>query len=244
MLVRTDLTHLDGILPKDEVHVWHTDVAGNRTIRELSDLLDAAEQERASRFKVSSARDQFVVAHGFLRIALGRYLQAEPRDLRFHTAEHGKPGLAGNQDLHFNLSHTDDAVIIAVTRAGQVGVDVERVRENLDPQELADRFFSRQESEWLRSQPAPERFSSFFACWTAKEAYIKACGGGLSMGLADFSVIPHQDREQLELQLHGKSNDRRRWSMWRLDLGPDLHSALAIEGQNVSLRLGRWSFQP
>ena len=66
--------------------------------------------------------------------------------------------------------------MIAVTRAGRVGVDVERIRENLDPLALGTRFFSPQESEWLRSQPMDQRFAAFFACWTAKEAYVKACG--------------------------------------------------------------------
>ena len=240
MLVRADLIHLDGSLAANEVHAWHTDVGGTPT-RPLLEILDAAERERVSRFKVSSARDQYVVGHGLLRIALGRYLRVNPPDIRFRAGPHGKPELDGTQNLSFNLSHTDDSVIIAVTRSGAVGVDVERVRKNLDPLDLATRFFSGQETAWLRSQPEPDRFASFFACWTAKEAYIKACGKGLSMGLGDFSLIP--DREEMELQIHGGSQNKRQWSAWRLSLAPDLRAALVAEGHNLVPRVGRWSYK-
>jgi len=121
---------------------------------------------------------------------------------------------------------------------------VERVRANLEPLELADRFFSRPEAEWLRAQPEAERIPAFFACWTAKEAYIKACGGGLSIPLAEFSVIPYSGRAELKLEVSGKPEDSMRWSIWQLDLGADLCSTLAVEGKNLTVRLGRTSGLP
>ncbi len=122
----------------------------------------------------------------------------EAREIRFRTTGNGKPELAGNADLHlqdssindlrFNLSHTQGVTVFAVARHRQVGVDVERIRQNTNALELAERFFSRPEVEWLRSQPASEHIPSFFSCWTAKEAYIKARGQGLSMSLSSFGV--------------------------------------------------------
>lgn len=238
----SDLMHMDGILGDNEVHVWHTDLtAQEAAIDRLFPLLDHHEQTRAARFIVPEPRVQFILSRAFLRIVLGRYLRIEPREVRFRTAEHGKPELAEDGGLRFNLSHTDGETMIALTRAGRIGADVERIRENLDPLALGTRFFSPQESEWLRSQAASQRFASFFACWTAKEAYVKACGAGLSVALDGFAVIPRPGDAELHLEIFAKPEESKLWSMWQFDLGPDLRSAVAVEAVNCRIRLGRWS---
>ena len=241
MPVHMDLTHCDGRLADDEVHVWDLslDLPADALDSFLT-LLDTDERERAARFKFTAPRNQFVASHAFLRKVLSCYLRTDPREIGFRTSSHGKPELIGGE-LRFNLSHTEGTAVVAVARGLAVGVDVERVRVNLEPLELADRFFSRQEAEWLRAQPEAQRIASFFACWTAKEAYIKACGGGLSIPLAEFSVIPHSGQSELKLEVSGKPEDSLRWSIWQLDLGSDLRSALAVEGKNLTVRLGRMS---
>jgi 4'-phosphopantetheinyl transferase len=230
-------------LPENEVHIWQTDFATalNR-MSSLHALLDHEEQERAARFKVASACEQFVISRAFLRIALGKYLGIAGRDVRFQIAEYGKPELASSSDIKFNLSHTDDAAVLAVTRKRPVGIDVERVRDNVDALELAGRFFSASEAQWLRSQPAARRLGSFFACWTAKEAYIKALGTGLSMPLAGFSIIPEQGNERLPLQIHGDPEASILWRMWQLDLGNDLRCAVAAKGSHLRVRLWKWAW--
>lgn len=242
MLPLRNLTQLDGALPANEVHVWHTDLAvSERQFEELFRLLDNAERDRAARFKVEGPRSQYVISRAFLRIVLGRYLQVEPERIRLRLAEHGKPELEGGSDLRFNVSHTEGAAVIALTQAGQVGVDVERVRQNLNPLELAERFFSREEWDWLRSHPADEQFAMFFACWTAKEAYVKACGGGLSMPLTAFAVMPRPGNAELQLKIYDRPEDGTQWSLWSLDFGPEFRSALAVKAKKLTVRLGRWS---
>jgi 4'-phosphopantetheinyl transferase len=241
MAVASDLIEMDGILGTNEIHVWHSDLtAQEATIDRLFPLLDHHEQTRAARFLVPEPRIQFILSRAFLRIVLGQYLRTEPREVRFRTAEQGKPELEKTSDLYFNLSHTEGATVIAVTRAGRVGVDVERIRGNLDPLQLGARFFSPQESEWLRSRPADQRFAAFFACWTAKEAYIKARGGGLSIPLDGFGVIPRSSDSEWQLEIYGQPEESRHWSMWQLDLGPDLRSAVAVEAVGCQIRLGGW----
>jgi 4'-phosphopantetheinyl transferase len=121
-----------------------------------------------------------------------------------------------------------------------VGVDVERIRPETNALELAERFFSPPEVKWLRSQPPAQLVPSFFACWTAKEAYIKAQGEGLSLPLSSFGVLPRLSGSELHLQVYANAEESRRWSMWQLDLGPDLRAALAVEGENCRVRLGQW----
>ena len=236
-----DLADCDRKLADDEVHVWHIalDLPEN-AIAPLLELLDAEERNRAARFKFPAPRNQFVVSHAFVRSVLGRYLQIDARDIRFRASDHGKPEITEG-DLRFNLSHTEGAAVVAIARRRPVGVDVEKIRTNLEPLELANRFFSRQEADWLSGQSEPQRVAAFFACWTAKEAYIKACGGGLSIPLAGFSVIPRSGQPKLKLEVHGQPYDSERWSMWQLDLGTSLRCALAAEGKNLTVRVGRIS---
>lgn len=239
--IRPDLPACDGVLPNDEVHVWCADLAlAENHVTSLTQLLDPDEQQRASRFKVPGARKTFVSSHAFVRLALARYLQNEPVDLRFRTTEHGKPELLDAGNIRFNLSHTEGMAAMAIVRERDVGVDVERIRENVEANELADRFFSAKEAEWLRAQADSERAAAFFACWTAKEAYIKACGPGLSMPLAGFSVMPRGSNDRLQLEIFNDAEASRSWSIWRLDLGPELRGAVAVRGENVIARLGHW----
>jgi 4'-phosphopantetheinyl transferase len=238
-----DLKNFDGILPKYEIHVWHANLAVEpEQLASLGNLLDSEEQAKASRFKVSAAREQFVASHAFLRLVLARYLQMGAQDVRFRIAAHAKPELEDGGDVRFNLSHTDGAAVIAVARERAVGVDVERIRHNIEVSDLAERFFSPKEVEWLRSQPAFERIAAFFACWTAKEAYIKACGVGLSMPLSKFSVTPDQSNRKIGLEIRDDPHGSSLWSIWQLDLGPELRGAVAVQAKDATVRLGEWAW--
>lgn len=240
------LPHLDGILPRDEVHVWYIDLPVWETDTEsLLSLLNQEEKERAARFKFPAPRNQFVISRAMLRRVLGRYLRLEARDVHFRTTPNGKPELADTPDVHndlrFNLSHTAGAALIAVTPRRQVGIDVERIRGDTNALELAERFFSRPEVEWLQSQSASARIPAFFTCWTGKEAYIKAHGEGLSMPLSSFGVLPEvgTDGFKLQLKVYENPEEARRWFICQLDLGTDLRAALAVEGDSCRVRLGQ-----
>jgi 4'-phosphopantetheinyl transferase len=235
------LRQVDGILAKDEVHVWQVDLkAWEKEADSLLELLDPEERERVARFKFPAPRNQFLISRALLRRALGRYLRIEARDVHFRTGANAKPELAEGRDLHFNLSHTEGVTVFAIARNRQVGVDVERVRADTNAMELAERFFSRPEVEWLRAQPAAQHIPSFFSCWTAKEAYIKAQGEGLSLPLSSFGVLPRPPGSGLHLEVYGDPEESQRWSMWGLELEPGLRAALAVEGHDCSVRLGQW----
>lgn len=242
MPIGPKLTRLDGLLPDDEIHVWHTslDMAEEQIARLLL-LLDSGEQARAARFLVADARRQYVISHAFLRITLGQYLHMEPQLIPFGSTGNGKPELAGGSGLHFNLSHTEGTAAIIVARKNRVGIDIEKVRSNLEPLELAARFFSRQECEWLRSRPSSQQLAAFFSCWTAKESYIKAAGAGLSMELADFTIIPELGNARLQLEVHGRPEESRKWLIWQLDVKAGTCAAITAETGDVSIRIGEWS---
>ena len=226
----------DVSLEADEVHVWRIGLEQPDVLLDrFRAILEPDELERASRFHFEKLRRHFVVSRGFLRYMLGRYVRRKPAELRFSYNEYGKPSLAG---LRFNLSHSYEMAILAVTRDAAVGVDVEHIRADFASADIATRFFSRREVETFSSLPKEEQVAAFFRCWTRKEAYIKAIGKGLSQPLDrfDVSLAPHEPAALLRAD----EEDKVKWSMSDIDVGAGYAAALAVEG--VASRICYWQF--
>ena len=155
-------------------------------------LLSTQERERAARFRFDADRDAFAFARASLRRLLGDRLNVEPRSLVFESGEHGKPYLRGDP-LHFNVSHTRDAVAIAID-ASALGVDIERVDPARVSLDTIKHYFPADEARRLESLEGAARCELFFALWTAHEARLKASGLGLSLPLPadDGSWIVHR----------------------------------------------------
>jgi 4'-phosphopantetheinyl transferase len=229
------------VLRKDEVHVWRValDQARPRE-RRLRQTLSQEEHERAARFHFQRDRERFIVARGLLRLILGRYLDVKPSQLQFSYGPHGKPALAsecGVNALRFNLSHSHELALYAVTRGRDVGVDVEHVRGDMDTEAIANRFFSEQETAILRSLAPEGRRKAFFACWTRKEAYIKARGEGLTIPPDSVSVAFAPGEAAGLLDVRDRPGEASSWSLLELHPDPSYAAALAVEGRNLRLRL-------
>jgi 4'-phosphopantetheinyl transferase len=171
----------------NELHVWVVRVVLHDVVP-LERLLSPDERERAARFVFERDRRQFVVSRGALRVALGAYLERDPAGIAFSYGGRGKPSIADEHSVEFNVSHSGDVAVLALARGGPVGVDVEDMDRSVEVGALAERFFSREEAAHLRDLPEPHRREAFFRCWTCKEAYIKALGDGMAVALDSFSV--------------------------------------------------------
>ncbi len=178
-------------LPLDTIHLWRVDLRGSEgQIQELSQVLSPDEQERAQRYHFQRDRRRFILSRGQLRVLLGRYLDAEPRSIRFDYGPRGKPSLEAEgkpSDLGFNVSHSQDLALMAFVWGRSVGVDLEYMRPMSDLEQLSQRFFSPQEHGLICAHPSPQRLEAFFRLWTAKEACLKALGEGL-IGLEGTEV--------------------------------------------------------
>lgn len=163
----------------------------------LWDVLSDEERRRAERYRFEEDRRRSIVARGTLRMLLGRRLGSDPRRLEFVEGAQGKPALRGGE-LEFNVSHSGDRVAIAIAQGSPVGIDIEVEQPRMtDLAVLARRYFSpgeAREVELAAQADADAAMRLFFTIWTAKEAVIKAVGGGLSIELASFSVLPVQTR--------------------------------------------------
>jgi len=155
------------------------------------EILDPDERGRAERFHHSSDCARYVASHAALRIVLAHYAERDPRHIHFVYGRYGKPAIdndLGMPDIRFNLSHSGDLAVIAVSLASEVGIDIERIGTSRANMAIAERFFSPGEFAALQALPESDQVHGFFSCWTRKEAYVKGRGDGLSVSLSDFDV--------------------------------------------------------
>ena len=212
--------------PATGVRLWYTLLdAPPERLAGLYDHLDAGERARAARYCVPVVRRRFVAARGILRELLGAHLGTHPAQVRFAPNAWGKPELA--EGPHFNLAHSGDLVLYAVTER-EVGIDVERVRPLENPEGLAKRFFSSTESEALQALPPTLRFKAFLITWVRKEAYVKARGEGLHHPLTAFDVPVDPETPPCLLEdRHAESGER--WIFY--DLRIPLHCGALVVRQ-------------
>jgi 4'-phosphopantetheinyl transferase len=228
-------------LAADEVHVWRIPLdCGEEVLSRLHESLADDERQRAARFHFEKDRRHFIAGRGALRSLLAGYLERRPEQVRFAYTNYGKPLLADEAALRFNLTHSHGLALLAVTRGREIGVDVERIRDNLEGEKLAERFFSPREVAALHSLPPELRREAFFHCWTRKEAYIKAVGKGLSLPLDQFDVTLRPDEPAALLATHHDSEEARRWSMQSLLPDEGYVGAMVVEGHSWRLWCGDW----
>jgi 4'-phosphopantetheinyl transferase len=221
-------------LAKDEIHVWPTDVSRLRLNRgDLDNLLSADELERMNRFRFEADRNNFLFCRTVLRILLASYLGASPAELRFAYSSHGKPSLAGSADtIEFNLSHSENQLLIAVVRGRKVGVDIEKADPDLKLMEVAQRFFSPAELRKLAAQPVQARPRLFYSYWTLKEAWLKARGDGLSFPLSGFDVCDRTESGEVKLVTRPDSREASKWSIVPIAAAEGFSAAVAVERQS------------
>ncbi len=227
-----------------EVHVWRCslDLTVSQVDRMMS-YLSSEEVKRADHFHFQKDRKRYIVSHGILREIINRYTAKNPACLSFVHNAFGKPFLSlvdNNTGLSFNLSHSHDMVVYAFTLKRQIGIDVEFVRLDLDKDSIAEYSFSSREVVQLQSLPDELQTKGFYNCWTRKEAFIKAKGGGMSIPLDrfDISLVPGQPVCLLRTQWD--NNEANRWSLHDLNVGKDYAAAVAVEGRGWKLKYWDW----
>lgn len=230
-------------LPPGEIHVWSVrlDPPPDR-VEALGRPLSDDEWARANRFRFDKHRRQYVVGRGALRTLLAAYLGTRPEQVTFKYGPRGKPFLAEETDLFFNLSNSDEMALIALVRGREVGADIEYLKPMPDCEQIAERFFSESERVVLRGIPAERKEEAFFNCWTRKEAYLKAVGEGLAAPLDSFDVTLAPGEPPRMLTLKGDAEAASRWFFEHLRPAPDYIGAITLEGEGEEWSVKTWSF--
>ena len=232
-------------LAPHQVDIWRARLdLPTDSLKTLEATLSADEIQRADRFHFQGHKDRFIAAHGCLRDILARYHHWEPAQLDFSANDHGKPALStdsSERKMDFNLSHSDDFALVAVTWERKVGVDLERIRQGVSAQVIAQQYFSKSEVAELLGLPSEQREIGFFNCWTRKEAYIKAQGLGLSLPLESFDVSLGPNEPVILRATRPDPQEAARWTLLSLEVSPGYAAALAAEGQGLEFRFRDWN---
>ena len=225
-------------LASHQVDIWRARLElPADSLKTLEATLSVDEIKRADRFHFQKDKIRFVAAHGCLRDILARYHHWEPGQLTFSANDNGKPALStdlSERRMDFNLSHSEDLALVAVTWERKVGVDLERIRQGISAQVIARQYFSRSEVAELLGLPSEQREVGFFNCWTRKEAYIKAQGLGLSLPLDSFDVSVGPNEPVILRATRPDPQEAARWILLSLGVSAGYVAALAVEGATVT----------
>lgn len=199
-----------------DVHLWRARLTPTEATRAA---LSSEDWHRAGRFHFERDRERFIASRGIQRQVLAQYLGIDAGEMQFATGTYGKPRLP-DTTLRFNLSHSDDLMLLAVTHGRELGVDVEFMKPNVPFETLADHYFDPEDAWDLRLLPAAQRPWKFYDIWTSTEAQLKASGLGLSHG--------------------AKVSDADRWSMMKFTPAVGYAAAVAVEGGDFQLKCWSW----
>ena len=231
------------------IDVWTIYLRHDVALDSWYELIDAEERTRANRFVFPEHRRRFILTHAALRSILARYVLRSAHDVEFELNAYGKPALKqalgaslSSTAVSFNLSHSHELALCAVASGGEIGVDVEWQR-HLAQHDLAQRFFSPSESSALQQLEETRRHAGFFACWTRKEAYIKAKGLGLSLPLDRFIVETDPDKPAALQASDYAPEDVAGFRMWDVRVADGYRAALAYRGAAAGPPVVRaWEF--
>jgi len=166
---------------------------------------------------------------------LARYLGIDATEVRLVEGEHGRPALHAIHGglFEFNWSHSGEQAMVALACGVAPGIDIEQLRPRPRALEIARRFFTAAEADWLQALDESERPAAFLELWTAREAVLKALGRGIAFGLDRLSFRCAAGGLVLQ-RLDGEHVDA--WRLHRLDGGNDTLAALAWRGAARRIR--------
>ena len=220
-------------LAADAVHVWRIPLAVSDSEQgRRAAVLSSDERARAARLHFERDRRRWIATRGAVRALLASYTGVPALSLRFQLGPHGKPSLEapGGTGLEFNVSHSGELALCAVSFGRAVGVDVEAIRPEFATASIASRFFAPAERAAFEALPRNEQTEAFFACWSRKEAYMKARGTGIALGLDRFEVSLTPGRPAALLATHDEPDAVERWQLAALAPGVGYAGALVTDG--------------
>lgn len=167
------------------VEVFALNVDQIKDVSHMKHFISPEKQKRLEKIKHFPSALQIIAGEILARSVICNKLAVSNSAIIFHYNDYGKPGLKDVKGFHFNLSHSGDWAVMAVSST-EVGIDIEQVV----PMDLsvAEHFFSSFEKQQLNSRPEALQLDYFFQLWTLKESYLKMMGHGLSAALDSFSI--------------------------------------------------------
>ena len=170
---------IDQHLATDKTHIFRISVDDHfqKIKKQLGEVLSEREQEKAGRIFIQKDKERYAVSKFCLRTILALCLKKAAAEVEFIFHDHKKPTV---KDIEFNISHTGDYVLIAISPK-PVGIDVEFLNDEFDFKSILDITFSKKEIDFIGNEAVNP--TNFYTMWTRKEALLKASGEGVSDNL-------------------------------------------------------------
>lgn len=225
----------------DDIQVWGILLeVTDAELPHAASILSREERARAERLISEGHRRRSIAAHAMLRVILSRYCGESPKQLAIRRTSDGKPFLSDYLSIRFNLTHSHGRALIAVAQDREVGVDLEKVRREVDVVRLAKRFLSERDLAFIeRGEPA-QRHERFLQAWVAREAVFKADGTGMTFPLNhDYVELTGDGTDGCLVLGHGASDGRKRPVRF-LPLESGWVGAVAAEGTNWRATVCNW----
>jgi 4'-phosphopantetheinyl transferase len=221
------------LLKEDEIHIWSAylpDFKENKAY--LGTLLSKDECERAKSFKFTKDNEQFTIGRSILRCILAKYVGELPQTLEILYGLWGKPYIPEEKLLHFNVSHSGDYALYAVTRSYEVGIDLEYIDKTLDLENIALSVFSQPELKYWRGLSPANKVDFFFKLWVGKEAFLKATGKGWLDGERQ---MPLNCSQSLKQNLRKETSNSQATYPYFFNSISGFASALFVEGPSLNV---------
>lgn len=222
----------------NEIHVWfiNINITLNKKITILNNYLSEDENLKTSKFKFKKDKNCSIITRGALRLLSGKYLNLNPKNIKFNYGEYGKPDFDFETNLKFNVSHSGNMAVIGFVLNDDIGIDVEKIKTDFDVFDIVSNYFSSLEIESLKELPTKEQVKGFYRCWTRKESFIKAKAKGLSFPLDSFSVSLESDEKVELLETKWNKNEKELWKLFSFSPEEGYLGAVSVKGKVEEVR--------
>lgn len=198
-------------------------------ILDLKSFLSSEELSKAEKFHFEIDRDRYIISHGILRKFIGKRLGEPPEKIEYQLNDFGKPRELRDR-VQFNMSRSENILLIAIGVGVEIGVDVEKAREGVDSSLISQNYFTSAENNSLDGLDSLQRHHQFFQYWTRKEAFIKAVGMGMSLPLKWVDVRGDFTEDWQKVEFLGSDQiQKKTWFRRDLNLREDVVSTIVVD---------------
>jgi len=223
-------------LKPSDLHIWHIPFGGKVLLEQKFPPLPSAEEtKQAARFTHPELHQCYLKTRWAMRDILGHYLSVAPEQVQLRYAELGKPELipgVHELDIRFNLTHSGDGALFAVTLGTEVGIDMEKTAQKPRPVRLAKRYFTAEVVTQLRELSEAEQQAALLQLWTQYEAYKKAQGVGLRGGDGLLPLDFNREVDQFQA-FPTDTGEESGWLVAQLNPADDYVGAVVVEGSRA-----------
>ena len=221
-------------LLKGEIHLWTVSIGAMKDQADrLKSMLSEEEKRKVSFYKFEHTQLSYIVSQAVLRMLLAAYLELEPADVKIGTHKKGKPYLIHDRPVFFNISNSNDLCVYAFSCDAEVGIDIEKIRDLPDIDQLIEKNLTRRERSYLIKDPA-QKLNWFFRFWTFKESYLKAIGEGMRLTPENLEFSLEDGTIRLRSVNYGF--DGTEWQFLEFSRAGNYTGALTYTGKGILIK--------